>query len=58
MGVQQPFQYKAERFDDLYDGYPSTPFDPKAVTRASFQAKRPKPKPNGPLVNMINRHPE
>ncbi|KAH8911352.1 hypothetical protein BR93DRAFT_943364 [Coniochaeta sp. PMI_546] len=41
----------------MYDGFPSTPFDPKAVTRASFQAKRPRPKPDGPLVNF-NRHPD
>jgi hypothetical protein len=58
MGAQQPFLYQSERFgDDMYDGFPSTPFDPKAVTRASFQAKRPRPKPDGPLISF-NRHPE
>lgn len=58
MGAQQPFLYQSERYNpDVYDGFPSTPFDPKAVTRASFQAKRPRPKPDGPLVS-INRHPE
>lgn len=56
MGVQQPFLYQSERYD-VYDGFPSTPFDPKAVTRASFQTARPRPKPDGPLVNF-NRHPE
>jgi hypothetical protein len=57
MGAQQPFLYQSERYGDMYDGFPSTPFDPKAVTRASFQTTRPRPKPDGPLVN-INRHPE
>ncbi|KAB5535254.1 hypothetical protein GE09DRAFT_1143185 [Coniochaeta sp. 2T2.1] len=54
MGSQPPFLYQSE---NMYDGFPSTPFDPKAVTRASFQAKRPRPKPDGPLVS-INRHPD
>jgi hypothetical protein len=59
MAPQQPFLYEQEKYGNImYDGFPFTPFDPKAVTRASFQAKRPRPKPDGPLVNMINRHPE
>ncbi|OIW28476.1 hypothetical protein CONLIGDRAFT_378370 [Coniochaeta ligniaria NRRL 30616] len=57
MGAQQPFLYQSEKYGDMYDGFPATPFDPKAVTRASFQAKRPRPKPDGPLVS-INRHPD
>ena len=57
MGAQQPFLYQSERYGDMYDGFPATPFDPKAVTRASFQTQRPRPKPDGPLVSF-NRHPE
>lgn len=38
---------------------PFKPFDPKSVTRASWEPepKKPKPKPNGPLLSF-NRHPE
>jgi hypothetical protein len=53
--VGAPFLYEAEKFNDAR--FPTTTFDPKAVTRASFQVQRPKPKPDGPLVS-INRHPE
>ncbi|RYP73718.1 hypothetical protein DL771_003431 [Monosporascus sp. 5C6A] len=56
MGAQQPF---------IYDGavarssgqYPEKEFDPKAVTRASWEPKPKKPKPQGPLVTF-NRHPD
>lgn len=54
-GAQQPFLYEAEKYDT--DRFPSTPFDPKAVTRASLEPKRPRPKSNGPLVGF-NQHPE
>lgn len=56
---QQPYLYEPEKYDGSFGDmrFPTTNFDPKAVTRASFQAKRPKPKPDGPLVS-INRHPE
>jgi hypothetical protein len=53
--TQQPFMYEAVRKDD--DRFPAAPFDPKAVTRASYEKKKPKPKPDGPLVSF-NRHPE
>lgn len=53
-GAQQPFLYFAERQDGRF---PETAFDPKAVTRASWEPKAPKPKQDGPLVS-INRHPE
>jgi hypothetical protein len=53
-GSQPPFLYQPVKNDDRF---PATPFDPKAVTRASYEAKKPKPKPNGPLVSF-NRHPE
>jgi hypothetical protein len=47
--------YQAVHRDD--DRFPATKFDPKAVTRASYESKKPKPKPDGPLVSF-NRHPE
>lgn len=47
--------YEAVRKDD--DRYPATTFDPKAVTRASYERKKPKPKPKGPLISF-GRHPE
>ena len=53
-GAQQPFIYEAERSSA---SFPAKSFDPKAVTRASWQAKPVKPKQEGPLV-QINRHPE
>ena len=53
-GANQPFLYNADGNDWRV---PATTFDPKAVTRASWEAKPPKPKPNGPLVSF-NRHPE
>lgn len=58
MGVQPPFIYdavKSERSKNL----PYNDFDPKAVTRASFQTARssPRRKQEGPLVSF-NQHPE
>jgi hypothetical protein len=53
--TQPPFMYQAVHKDD--DRFPATPFDPKAVTRASYESKKHKPKPTGPLVSF-NRHPE
>lgn len=55
VATQPPFMYQAVKKDD--DRFPTTPFDPKAVTRASWEAKKLKPKPDGPLVSF-NRHPE
>jgi hypothetical protein len=54
-GPKQPFMYEPVMKDD--ERFPTKPFDPKAVTRASYEAKKPKPKPKGPLVSF-NRHPE
>jgi hypothetical protein len=50
-----PFMYQAVSRDD--ERFPAQTFDPKAVTRASYEPKKPKPKPDGPLVSF-NRHPE
>ncbi|KAL2023998.1 hypothetical protein VTK56DRAFT_233 [Thermocarpiscus australiensis] len=52
---RQPFMYEPVRKDD--DRFPTAPFDPKAVTRASYEKKKPKPKPKGPLV-AVGRHPD
>ncbi|KAL8382549.1 hypothetical protein RB595_006364 [Gaeumannomyces hyphopodioides] len=55
-GSQQPFLYDQEKFNDAR--FPPATFDPKAVTRASWEVKPPpKPKPNGPLVTF-NQHPD
>lgn len=54
-GSNQPYMYEPVLKDD--ERFPVPVFDPKAVTRASYEKKKPKPKPNGPLVS-INRHPE
>ncbi|KAK4165192.1 hypothetical protein QBC43DRAFT_260670 [Cladorrhinum sp. PSN259] len=53
-GSDVPFMYSAVKDDDRF---PATTFDPKAVTRASYERKKPKPKKNGPLVS-VNRHPD
>ena len=53
--ARQPFMYEPVRKDD--DRFPQKPFDPKAVTRASWEPNKPKPKPSAPYV-AINRHPE
>lgn len=54
MGVQQPYMYDSGRRDS---NIPEKEFDPKAVTRASWEVKPKKPKKKGPLVSF-NRHPE
>ncbi|KAI1186228.1 hypothetical protein F5B17DRAFT_369279 [Nemania serpens] len=54
MGVQQPYMYDSARRDS---NLPEKEFDPKAVTRASWEVKPKKPKKNGPLVSF-NRHPD
>ncbi|KAL0944192.1 uncharacterized protein CTRU02_202079 [Colletotrichum truncatum] len=54
--AQQPFLYNAVSHN--HDPrFPEPKFDPKAVTRASWEPKPRKPKPNGPLVTF-NRHPD
>ncbi|KAK4193673.1 hypothetical protein QBC35DRAFT_526953 [Podospora australis] len=53
-GSPPPYMYTHVREDERF---PQTVFDPKAVTRASYEKKKPKPKPKGPLVS-INRHPD
>ena len=51
---QQPFLDFAQDDSRFY----SEPFDPKAVTRASWEPKpKKKAKKNGPLLSF-NRHPE
>ncbi|KAK3353471.1 hypothetical protein B0T25DRAFT_623422 [Lasiosphaeria hispida] len=55
-GARPPFLYASVQ-DDKDERFPTKPFDPKAVTRASYDAKVPKPKSKGPLVS-INRHPD
>ncbi|KAL2157504.1 hypothetical protein VTH06DRAFT_6055 [Thermothelomyces fergusii] len=50
-----PFLYQPVNRDD--ERFPPTNFDPKAVTRASYERKRPKPKPKAPFVSF-NRHPD
>lgn len=52
--AQQPYLYNVV---DNSTRFPETKFDPKAVTRASWEPKPRKPKPDGPLVTL-NRHPE
>ncbi|KAI1755196.1 hypothetical protein F4782DRAFT_439005 [Xylaria castorea] len=54
MGVQQPYMYDAVRRDSQF---PEKEFDPKAVTRASWEVKPKSPKKKGPLVSF-NRHPD
>ncbi|KAI0406106.1 hypothetical protein F4802DRAFT_559348 [Xylaria palmicola] len=54
MGVQQPYMYDWSRRDS---NLPEKEFDPKAVTRASWEVKPKKPKKKGPLVGF-NRHPD
>ncbi|POR36632.1 Uncharacterized protein TPAR_03171 [Tolypocladium paradoxum] len=52
---QAPFMYSAEPRND--SRFPGTAFDPKAVTRASWEPKPRKPQPSGPLISF-NRHPD
>ncbi|KAJ2975237.1 hypothetical protein NUW58_g8411 [Xylaria curta] len=54
MGAQQPYMYDSAHRDSQL---PEKPFDPKAVTRASWEVKPKKPKKKGPLVSF-NRHPD
>ncbi|CAJ2513760.1 Uu.00g018790.m01.CDS01 [Anthostomella pinea] len=51
---QAPYLYDSDRRDSQL---PEKPFDPKAVTRASWEPQPKKPKRNGPLVSF-NRHPD
>ncbi|EPE08338.1 hypothetical protein F503_01121 [Ophiostoma piceae UAMH 11346] len=55
MGSNQPFLYEADR--SSRSSFPEKPFDPKSITRASWEPKPLKPKRDGPLV-QINRHPD
>lgn len=55
MSFQQPFLYEAEKSNEAR--FPTSTFDPKAVTRKSYAPKMPRPKQEGPLVSF-NRHPE
>ncbi|KAI1344574.1 hypothetical protein F5Y15DRAFT_366988 [Xylariaceae sp. FL0016] len=54
MGFDQPYMYDSDLRDSRS---PGKEFDPKAVTRASWEPKPKKPKQDGPLVNF-NRHPD
>jgi hypothetical protein len=51
---QAPFLYSAVHSDSRF---PEPKFDPKAVTRASWEPPKPRKKPDGPLVSF-NTHPE
>lgn len=56
-GTRQPFIYEAVTNDERF---PASTFDPKAVTRSSYESKKsrkPKTNRNGPLIS-VNRHPE
>lgn len=55
MGQTAPFLYDAHREDSRF---PTTTFDPKAITRASWEPKpKKKPTPKGPMVSF-DLHPE
>ncbi|KAK0129158.1 hypothetical protein ONS95_001094 [Cadophora gregata] len=54
-GVNPPFLYDPIKTEG--PGSPYREFDPKAVTRASYTPKPPRPKHEGPLVNF-NQHPD
>ncbi|KAK8042647.1 hypothetical protein PG994_013130 [Apiospora phragmitis] len=54
MGVQQPYLYDLDQRDYRF---PVKEFDPKAITRQSWEVKPKIPKPDGPLVSF-NRHPD
>ncbi|KAH6899073.1 hypothetical protein B0T10DRAFT_474482 [Thelonectria olida] len=56
-GVQQPYMYAYSAVERNDSRFPETTFDPKAVTRASWQPKPPRPKSDGPLITF-NRHPD
>ncbi|TVY46906.1 hypothetical protein LOCC1_G003386 [Lachnellula occidentalis] len=55
MGVEPPFLYNAVKSAGPRSPYRD--FDPKAVSRASYQPRAPRPKPDGPLVSF-NKHPD
>lgn len=55
MGAAQPYMYSADQRSD--SRFPEAPFDPRAVTRASWEPKPKKPQQNGPFISF-NRHPE
>ncbi|KAH8804772.1 hypothetical protein F5884DRAFT_425173 [Xylogone sp. PMI_703] len=52
--IEPPFLYDPVKVDP---SRPQKEFDPKAVTRASFEPKQPRPKQEGPLVTF-NQHPD
>ncbi|KAI0430182.1 hypothetical protein F5Y09DRAFT_239577 [Xylaria sp. FL1042] len=54
MGAQQPYMYDSGRRDSRL---PEKEFDPKAVTRASWEVKPKQPKKKGPLISF-GRHPD
>ncbi|KAI1436168.1 hypothetical protein GGR50DRAFT_653035 [Xylaria sp. CBS 124048] len=54
MVTHQPYMYDSDHRDSRS---PKKEFDPKAVTRASWEVKPKKPKRNGPLVSF-NQHPD
>ncbi|PNP41297.1 hypothetical protein TGAMA5MH_07170 [Trichoderma gamsii] len=55
MGQTAPFLYDAHREDSRF---PTTTFDPKAITRASWEPKpKKKPTPKGPMVSF-DLHPD
>ncbi|KAI1099902.1 hypothetical protein F4804DRAFT_320496 [Jackrogersella minutella] len=56
MGAQQPYLYDCDRRDSRL---PEKPFDPKAITRASWEPKpkEKKKKQDGPLI-AFGRHPD
>ncbi|KAI2469944.1 hypothetical protein F4781DRAFT_392386 [Annulohypoxylon bovei var. microspora] len=54
MGVQQPYLYDSDRRDSRS---PEKPFDPKAITRASWEPQPKKKKHDGPLI-AFGRHPD
>ena len=53
-GMQQPCMYDAVRSSRKF---PEKEFDPKAITRASWEPKPRKPQKKGPLISF-GRHPE
>ncbi|KAI1481446.1 hypothetical protein F4774DRAFT_32127 [Daldinia eschscholtzii] len=54
MGAQQPYMYDAERRDSRF---PEKPFDPKAITRASWEPQPKRKKQKGPFI-AFGRHPD
>lgn len=54
--TRQPFIYEAVQTPED-ERFSTSKFDPKRVTRSSYEQKAPKRKQRGPLVS-VNRHPE